>query len=106
MHILSPTRESNLNGSNQAERLHQRYLAKFAQKMNDLSLFSFGALPFRNIRSCLPPCVTASCWIEIVRNDNSPGKRDTKFKSSGFRCISLDFLCICTNTPQLFRMLW
>jgi hypothetical protein len=46
MHILSPTRESNLNGSNQAERLHQRYLAKFAQKMNDLFLFSFGALPF------------------------------------------------------------
>jgi hypothetical protein len=105
MHILSPTRESNLNGSNQAERLHQRYLAKFAQKMNDLSLFSFGALPFWNIRSCHPPGVTASCWIAIVRNDNSPGKRDTKFKSSDFRCISRDSLCLRANTSQPFRML-
>jgi hypothetical protein len=59
MHILSPTRESNLNGSNQAERLHQRYLAKFAQKMNDLSLFSFGAPPFWNIRSCHHQCFAA-----------------------------------------------
>jgi hypothetical protein len=106
MHILSPTRESNLNGSNQAERLHQRYLAKFAQKMNDLSPFSFGALPFWNIRSCHHPRVAASCWIEIVRNDNSPGKRDTKFYSSGFRCISHEFLCLCANTPQPFCMLW
>jgi hypothetical protein len=56
---LSPTRESNLNGSNQAERLHQRYLAKFAQKMNDLSLFSFGALQFWNIRSCHHQCFAA-----------------------------------------------
>jgi hypothetical protein len=105
MHILSPTRESNLNGSNQAERLHQRYLAKFAQKMNDLSPFSFGALPFWNIRSCHHPRVAASCWIEIVRNDNSPGKRDAKLYSLGFRCISRDFLCLRTNTSQPFRML-